>query len=119
MRVPSNVVTFPTATTSVDSLLNCDQFIGYLAVYPVCMGVALFLFIMMLLMVPYCFKSFQKALFHIQNGLAICTSKRCLIVSRDFLYRLWVIKWIVVIVVIVSLFFIPDGQNLVFSKSGW
>ena len=114
MRVPSNVVTFPTETTSVDSLLNCDQFIGYLAVYRVCMGVALFFFIMMLLMaVPYCL---LKAQSYIQNRLAFLHEQK---VSHCFLYRFWVVKWIVVIVVIVSLFFIPDGQNLVFSKSGW
>jgi hypothetical protein len=64
--VPSNVVTFPTATVSVDRLLNCNQFIGYLAVYRVCMGVASFFLVMMLMM--FCVFSSKDPRSYIQNG---------------------------------------------------
>lgn len=50
VNVPSYVVTIPMAVDSQNASLNCNQFIGYLAVYRVCIGVACFFFIMMISM---------------------------------------------------------------------
>ena len=67
--VPSYVVTvpFPTGTTvGTDRLVNCGQFIGYLAVYRICMGVASFFLVMMLMML--CVLSSKDPRSYIQNG---------------------------------------------------
>ncbi|CAI8001226.1 Probable serine incorporator, partial [Geodia barretti] len=93
--VVSYVVTFPTANAN-GSLLNCDQFIGYLAVYRICMGVALFFLVMMFLMLHVLSSKDPRS--YVQNGF-------------------WGIKWIVVIAITAAIFFIPDGSNLAFSRT--
>jgi hypothetical protein len=92
---PSNVVIIPTVSVSVNRLLDCSQFIGYLAVYRVCMAVASFFFVMMVVML--CVFSSKDPRSYIQNGF-------------------WCIKWLVVFGLIVAFFFIPDGNEFVFSK---
>jgi len=83
-------------TIRLDSLLNCGQFVGYLAVYRVCMAVASFFFLLFLLMI--CVWSSKDPRSYVQNGF-------------------WCIKWLLVIGLIVAFFFIPDGGNLIFSRS--
>ena len=80
---------------SVHSLLQCDQFVGYLAAYRVCMAVACFFLLLMATMI--CVRSSKDPRAYIQNGF-------------------WLIKWLFVIGLVVAFFFIPEGANLVFSR---
>ncbi|XP_064391329.1 serine incorporator 2-like isoform X2 [Halichondria panicea] len=79
----------------INSLVRCDQFVGYLAVYRICMAVASFFFILMLMMICVCSSKDPRS--YIQNGF-------------------WLIKWLVVIGLVVGFFFIPEGANFVFSQ---
>lgn len=80
---------------SINSLIRCDQFVGYLAVYRICMAVASFFFILMLVMLCVCSSKDPRA--YIQNGF-------------------WLFKWLIVIGMIIGFFYIPDGQNFIFSQ---
>ena len=80
---------------TVNSILQCNQFVGYLAVYRICMAVASFFFILFLMMM--CVWSSKDPRSYLQNGF-------------------WVFKWLFVIGMIVAFFFIPDGQNFYFSR---
>ena len=141
MSVPSNVVTFPTATVSADALLDCSRYIGYLAVYRVCMGVASFFLVMMLMML--CVFSSKDPRSYIQNGyipppppfflsmihtyynspqlsmlfMYVSPFFSVCVCCLSYLFRFWCIKWVIVIGVVVAYFFIPDGTNLAFSRS--
>lgn len=88
--LPSYLPAIPT----VDNLLQCGQFIGYLAVYRVCMAVASFFFFLSLIMI--CVWSSKDPRAYLQNGF-------------------WFFKWLFVIGLVVAFFFIPDGQNFYFS----
>ena len=61
VRIP-----LPDSTVSQDALLDCGQFIGYLAVYRICMAVASFFFVMML--ITLCVFSSKDPRSYIQNG---------------------------------------------------
>ncbi len=50
----------------IDSLVKCDQFVGYLAVYRICMAVASFFFVLMLMMICVCSSKDPRS--YIQNG---------------------------------------------------
>ena len=50
----------------INSLINCSQFVGYLAVYRVCMAVASFFLLLMLMMFCVCSTKDPRA--YIQNG---------------------------------------------------
>jgi len=77
------------------SLLRCSQFVGYLAVYRICVAVASFFFLLMLIML--CVFSSKDPRAYIQNGF-------------------WCIKWLVVIGLVVAFFFIPEGANYTFGN---
>ena len=79
-------------------LAQCDQFIGFIAVYRVCMAVASFFLLMSLVMI--CVWSSKDPRSYVQNGF-------------------WVFKWLFVIGLVVAFFFIPDGSNLYFSRGRW
>ena len=55
-----------TASISQDAFINCDHFVGYVAVYRVCMGVACFFLALMILML--CVFSSKDPRAYIQNG---------------------------------------------------
>lgn len=80
----------------VDALLSCDQFVGYLAVYRVCMAVASFFFLLSIIML--CVWSSKDPRSYLQNGF-------------------WFFKWLIVIGLIVAFFYIPEGSNFYFSRS--
>ena len=61
VRIP-----LPEPGVSQDRLLNCARFIGYLAVYRICMAVASFFFLMML--ITLCVFSSKDPRAYIQNG---------------------------------------------------
>lgn len=75
--------------------VDCNDFIGYLAVYRVCMAVASFFFVLCLIMI--CVWSSKDPRSYLQNGF-------------------WVFKWLFVIGLIIAFFFIPDGSNFYFSR---
>ena len=81
---------------SIDALVPCNQFIGFLAVYRVCMAVASFFFLLSIIFL--CVWSSKDPRSYLQNGF-------------------WCFKWLVVIGLIVAFFFIPDGSNFYFSRS--
>lgn len=83
-------------TVNISNILNCSQFVGYLAVYRICMAVASFFFALFLVML--CVWSSKDPRSYIQNGF-------------------WCIKWLLVIGLVIAFFFIPDGQNFIFSRS--
>ena len=56
----------PILNISQPALISCSQFVGYLAVYRVCIAVASFFFLMMLLML--CVFSSKDPRSYIQNG---------------------------------------------------
>lgn len=91
VTVPSYIPKIP----SVGGLLNCTQFVGYLAAYRVCMPVAGFFLILAVTMI--CVRSSKDPRAYLQNGF-------------------WVFKWLFVIGLVVGFFFIPDGSNLYFSR---
>lgn len=78
------------------AVVDCSRYIGYLAVYRICMAVASFFVLMALLML--CVVSSRDPRAYIQNGF-------------------WCIKWLVVSVLVIAYFFIPDGSNFAFSKT--
>ena len=80
----------------VNPILPCNRIVGYLAAYRVCMAVATFFFMLAIIMI--CVKSSRDPRSYIQNGF-------------------WLFKWLLVIGLATAFFFIPDGQNFVFSKS--
>lgn len=82
-------------TVNIANILNCDSFVGYLAVYRVCMAVASFFFFLFLVMM--CVWTSKDPRSYLQNGF-------------------WCIKWLVVIGLVIAFFFIPDGQNFYFSR---
>lgn len=79
----------------VQSLLPCNQFIGYLAVYRVCMAVASFFFLLFLIML--CVWSSKDPRSYVQNGF-------------------WFFKWFVAVGLVAGFFFIPEGSNFYFSR---
>ena len=79
----------------VNNILNCTQFVGYLAVYRVNMAVAAFFFLLCIIMI--CVWSSKDPRSYLQNGF-------------------WFFKWIFVIGLIIAFFFIPDGSNFYFSR---
>lgn len=91
VTVPSYIPKIP----RVNGLLNCSQFVGYLAAYRVCMPVAGFFLILAVTMI--CVRSSKDPRSYVQNGF-------------------WLIKWLFVIGLVVAFFFIPDGSNLYFSR---
>lgn len=90
INLPSFVVPI-----TINNVLNCTQFVGYLAVYRVNMAVALFFFSLCIIMI--CVWSSKDPRSYLQNGF-------------------WCIKWLLVVGVIIAFFFIPDGSNLYFSR---
>jgi len=93
----SNVSVGPTVaghSISHSSLLDCGDFIGYLAAYRVCMAVACFFLILALSMI--CVRSSKDPRSYLQNGF-------------------WFFKWLFVIGLVVAFFFIPDGKDRAFS----
>lgn len=79
----------------INNVLNCDQFVGYLAVYRINMAVAAFFFLLCLIMI--CVWSSKDPRSYLQNGF-------------------WFFKWLFVIGLIIAFFFIPDGSNFYFSR---
>ena len=79
---------------SVEAVLHCNQLVGYLAAYRVCMAVAGFFLVLAVVMI--CVKSSKDPRAYIQNGF-------------------WFFKWLVVIGLVVAFFFIPDGSKFIFS----
>lgn len=59
-------IPLPTATINQNALVDCAQFIGYLAVYRICMAVASFFAVMTVLML--CVFSSKDPRAYIQNG---------------------------------------------------
>lgn len=80
---------------SVNNLLQCNQIVGYLAAYRVCMAVAGFFLLLTGIMI--CVKSSKDPRAYLQNGF-------------------WLFKWLFVIGITVGFFFIPDGSNFIFSR---
>lgn len=80
----------------LNAILPCDQFIGFLAVYRVCMAAASFFVLLSLVML--CVWSSKDPRSYLQNGF-------------------WFFKWLLVIGLIVAFFFIPEGSNFYFSRS--
>lgn len=80
----------------VKAVLNCSQFVGYLAAYRVCMAVAAFFLALTAIMI--CVKTSKDPRAYVQNGF-------------------WFFKWLVVIGLVVAFFFIPDGSKFIFSRS--
>lgn len=78
------------------NLVNCYQFVGYLAAYRVCMAVAAFFLILTAVMI--CVRSSKDPRAYLQNGF-------------------WFFKWLFVIGLVVAFFLIPEGVGLAFSKS--
>lgn len=89
--VPSALV----PTISLNALVPCNMFVGYIAVYRVCMAVASFFLLLMLVM--FCVFSSKDPRSYIQNGF-------------------WFFKWLIVIGLIIAFFFIPEGANFTFSQ---
>ena len=56
----------PITNIAQPALISCSQFVGYLAVYRVCIAVASFFFLLMLLM--FCVFSSKDPRSYIQNG---------------------------------------------------
>lgn len=79
----------------VNNLVDCHQFVGYLAAYRVCTAVAAFFLLLTVVMI--CVRSSKDPRAYLQNGF-------------------WFFKWLFVISLVVAFFFIPDGANLVFSR---
>lgn len=77
------------------NLVDCNQLVGYLAAYRVCMAVAAFFLILTAVMV--CVRSSKDPRAYLQNGF-------------------WFFKWLFVIALAVAFFFIPDGASLIFSR---
>ena len=63
---PIDTTIVPAVTIVNDSLVPCEDIIGYLAVYRVCMGLASFFFLMMLIML--CVFSSRDPRSYLQNG---------------------------------------------------
>ena len=101
--MPLNKTLFPNAPPYVpkipisynSTVLNCHQFVGYMAVYRICMAVACFFLLLSVVMI--CVKSSKDPRAYIQNGF-------------------WVFKWLFAIGLVVGFFFIPDGDNFYFSQ---
>ena len=79
----------------IDNLVDCNQFVGYLAVYRVNMAVAAFFLLFCLIMI--CVWSSKDPRSYLQNGF-------------------WFFKWLFVFGLIIAFFFIPDGSNFYFSR---
>lgn len=79
----------------IDAQVPCNRFIGYLAVYRVCMAVASFFSLLSIIFL--CVWSSKDPRSYLQNGF-------------------WLFKWLVVIGLIIGFFFIPDGSNFYFSR---
>ena len=58
---------------SINNAIQCSQFVGYLAVYRICMAVAGFFFILMLFMLCVCSSKDPRA--YIQNGYDVCSDR--------------------------------------------
>ncbi len=43
----------------------------------------------------------------------------CVMLFSVPMYRFWCIKWLVVIAVTIAFFFIPEGDDFIFSTSEW
>ena len=115
----------PILNITQPALISCSQFVGYLAVYRVCIAVASFFFLMMLLML--CVFSSKDPRSYIQNGWAVVFKELhvgqcyrvCLvwhIGHVTIVCSFWCIKWLLVIGLVVAFFFIPDGSNYTFSQ---
>lgn len=79
----------------VNNIVNCNQIVGYLAAYRICIAVASFFLILTAVMI--CVRSSKDPRAYLQNGF-------------------WFFKWLFVIGLTVAFFFIPDGSNLIFSR---
>lgn len=96
LSVRAWVVNIPAPRVANEGILDCSRIIGYLAVYRICMAVASFFFVMML--ITLCVFSSSDPRSYIQNGF-------------------WGIKWLIVVGLIITFFFIPEGQDFVFSTT--
>ncbi|KAI6652119.1 Serine incorporator 2-like [Oopsacas minuta] len=74
--------------------INCASFLGVSAVYRICLAMAVFFFVLMLVM--FCVCSSRDPRSYVQNGF-------------------WLFKWIIFIGLIIAFFFIPITNYFVFS----
>jgi hypothetical protein len=79
----------------IGKILDCNDVVGYLAAYRVCIAVACFFLLLSVIMI--CVQSSKDPRAYLQNGF-------------------WFFKWLFVIGLTVAFFFIPDGSNLIFSR---
>lgn len=110
----------------------CRTIFGYTSVYRICMAVACFFFVMMLLM--FCVFSSRDPRAYIQNGCVLYVTCTCVILlicmycactcvphysliveCHLYIFRFWFFKWLIVTGTVIGFFFIPREQ-LVFSK---
>lgn len=114
INVPSWVPSSLVPTVSINALLRCDQFVGYIAVYRVCMAVASFFLLLMLVMICVCSSKDPRS--YIQNGYGHRFSFEWCHNDLCVWYRFWIFKWLFVIGLVIAFFFIPEGSNFVFSR---